>query len=221
MAYLVRVWDAPTRLFHWVLAGCVVALLITAKVGGSAMDWHFRLGYAVLTLLSFRVVWGLLGGRWSRFANFLYSPPQVIRYLQGKSETKQWVGHNPMGALSVFALLVFLTLQVASGLFSDDEITATGPLTRFVSSAWVSNATYYHKVIGQWVLISLVALHVSAIVFYFWKKRDNLVRPMITGDKHLDSPAESSDDKAIDRLKAATVLAACSAAIWGLLHWVG
>lgn len=220
MAYVVRVWDAPTRLFHWVLAGCVVALLITAQVGGVAMEWHFRLGYAVLTLLIFRFVWGLVGGRWSRFTSFLYSPGQVFKYVKGQSETKHWVGHNPAGAFSVFALLGFLALQVASGLFSDDEISATGPLTRFVSSAWVSNATYYHKEIGKLVLITLVVLHICAIVFYFIKKSENLVLPMITGDKNLLISAIDSSDRPTDRIKAATILTLCAAAVWGLLRWL-
>jgi cytochrome b len=221
MAYVVRVWDAPTRLFHWVLAGCVVALLITAQVGGVAMEWHFRLGYAVLTLLIFRFVWGLVGGRWSRFTSFLYSPGQVLRYLQGKSETDRWVGHNPAGAFSVFALLGFLALQVGSGLFSDDEISATGPLTRFVSSVCVSNATYYHKEIGKLVLIALVVFHVLAIIFYLFKKRENLVRPMITGDKSLSIPALESADKTADRFKAAAILTLCATVVWGLLSWLG
>jgi cytochrome b len=221
MTYVVRVWDAPTRLFHWVLASCVVALLITAKVGGAAMEWHFWLGYTVLALLMFRFVWGLVGGHWSRFTSFLYSPGQVLRYMQGRSETDHWVGHNPAGALSVFALLGFLSLQVASGLFSDDEISATGPLTRFVSSTWVSNATYYHKEIGKLILIALVALHVSAIAFYFFKKHDNLARTMITGDKNLAVPAKQSADKAADSVKAAAVFLACAVIIWGVLRWIG
>ncbi|MDR3369300.1 cytochrome b/b6 domain-containing protein [Rhodoferax sp.] len=221
MAYVIRVWDAPTRIFHWVLAGCVVALLITAQVGGAAMEWHFWLGYTVLVLLMFRFFWGLVGGHWSRFTSFLFSPGQVLRYVRGKSEMEHWVGHNPAGALSVFALLGFLTLQVISGLFSDDEISATGPLTRFVSSTWVSNATYYHKEIGKLILIALVALHVSAIVFYFFKKHENLVRAMITGNKHLALPAEESADKLADRTKAAAILLVCAAMIWGVVRWIG
>jgi cytochrome b len=221
MAYVVRVWDAPTRLFHWVLVICVVALLITAQVGGAAMVWHFWLGYTVLVLLMFRFIWGLVGGRWSRFISFLYSPSQILRYLQGKSEVDRWAGHNPAGALSVFALLGFLALQVVSGLFSDDEISATGPLTRFVSSTWVSNATYYHKEIGKLVLIALVTLHVLAIVFYFFKNRENLVQAMITGNKNLALPTEDSQDRTADRAKAAAIVLACAVIVWITLRWIG
>jgi cytochrome b len=220
MTYVVRVWDAPTRLFHWSLAVCVVALLVTAQIGGAAMEWHFRLGYAVLVLLMFRVIWGVIGGHWSRFKTFLYSPRQVLSYLQGKGDVSHWVGHNPTGALSVFALLSFLCLQVATGLFSDDEISATGPLARFASSEWVANATYYHKEIGKLALIILVTTHVGAVLVYLWKWRENLVRPMITGDKHIETPNIDSSDKVADRLKATVTVLVCVAIVWGALRWL-
>ena len=124
MSTTVRVWDLPTRIFHWALVASVIDLVITAKLGGDAMAWHFRCGYAVLTLLLFRMVWGLVGGHWSRFRSFLYSPATVLRYLRGQGAPEHSVGHNPLGSGSVFALLGFLLLQVASGLFSDDEIAS-------------------------------------------------------------------------------------------------
>ena len=113
--HTVRIWDLPTRLFHWALAACVIGLVITAKVGGNAMEWHFRLGYAVLALLVFRVVWGLIGGRWSRFSAFLYSPARLVRYLRGNAHPEDSAGHSPLGALSVFALLAVLGAQVGTG----------------------------------------------------------------------------------------------------------
>ena len=96
----VRIWDLPTRLFHWLLAASVVALVVTAKVGGNAMVWHFRLGYVVLALLAFRLVWGLVGGRWSRFASFVPTPGRLWRYLRGSSAEAESAGHSPLGALS-------------------------------------------------------------------------------------------------------------------------
>lgn len=221
MQYRVRVWDAPTRWFHWLLAAGVIALVVTAQMGGSAMEWHFRLGYAILSLLFFRGIWGLVGGHWSRFRTFLFHPSQIIRYLVGRDEQRQWVGHNPLGALSTFTLLGLLMLQAVSGLFSDDEIAASGPLTAFVSSDWVSNATYYHKDIGQYLLMVLVALHVAAILAYFLKKRENLLKPMITGDKTLPFPAPASSDRARDRIKAAFIFGCCAALVVGALNWIG
>lgn len=213
MAVLVRVWDAPTRLFHWALALCFAGLIVTSQVGGGAMDWHFRFGYGVLTLLLFRFVWGLLGGHWSRFSTFVVGPLLIWHYLQGQGKPQDGVGHNPLGALSVLAMLVFLTMQVASGLMSDDEIAAAGPLTRFVSSAWVSNATFYHKDIGKFILLGLVVLHLLAIAFYFFRKRENLVKPMITGDKSLDFAAPSARDAWPERRRAAFIFLLCLALV--------
>jgi len=221
MTYLVRVWDAPTRLFHWALVLCVVGLVVTSQIGGAAMEWHFRLGYSVLALLLFRCVWGVVGGHWSRFKSFIYSPSQVLSYLQGRSDPAHQVGHNPLGALSIFALLGFLTLQVGTGLFSDDEIAAAGPLARFVSSTWVGNATFYHRNIGKLALLALVAMHLLAIGFYFFKKHDNLVRPMIIGDKQLDFCAESAIDDRTSRFKATLIALICAALIASLVIWVG
>jgi cytochrome b len=165
MSYKVRVWDLPTRIFHWALVFCVIGLIVTGQVGGSAMDWHFRLGYTVLALLLFRLVWGLVGGHWSRFSSFLFSPASVIRYLRGQTSVPYTTGHNPLGAGTVFAMLLFLLLQVGTGLVSDDEIASSGPLTRFVSASLVSQATAYHKEVGKVILLVLIALHVAAILF--------------------------------------------------------
>jgi len=111
----IRVWDLPTRLFHWALVAAVIGLAITGTLGGNAMVWHFRFGYSVLTLLLFRIVWGLVGGRWSRFGAFIYSPASVINYLKGKGKPEHGVGHSPIGAGSVFAMLGFLLAQAGAG----------------------------------------------------------------------------------------------------------
>jgi cytochrome b len=211
----VRVWDLPTRLFHWLLAACIIGSIISAKIGGNAMEWHFRLGYVVLTLLAFRVLWGLVGGRWSRFASFVYSPTTLLRYLRGQGRADEFldVGHTPTGALSVFALLGLLTLQVSTGLVADDEIANTGPLVKFVSGATSSLATSWHKTYGQYLIITLVVLHIAAIVFYLAKKRQNLVVPMLTGDKPLSDAVPASSDSAGSRGLAAALLAACAGGV--------
>ncbi|OOG41684.1 cytochrome b/b6 domain-containing protein [Polaromonas sp. A23] len=211
----VRVWDLPTRIFHWALVAGVIGLAITGTVGGNAMVWHFRFGYSVLTLLLFRVVWGLVGGRWSRFGAFIYSPQSVINYLKGRGKPEHGVGHSPIGAGSVFAMLGFLLAQAGTGLFSDDEIAFSGPLTRFVSNSAVSLATNYHKNIGKWVLLGLVVLHILAIVFYLWRKH-NLVHAMLHGDKHLVTAMPASRDDTVSRLSALIVLGACAAAVYWL-----
>lgn len=214
MAHTVRIWDLPTRLFHWSLAACVVGLVVSAKIGGNAMVWHFRFGYAVLALLLFRIVWGLVGGRWSRFSTFVYSPARLLRYLRGAGHADDGVGHSPLGALSVFALLAVLVAQVGTGLLSDDEIAFAGPLTRFVSGDVVSQATGYHKDIGQFLLLALVALHVVAILYYALARRQKLVAPMVVGDKQLPQPSPASRDDALSRLGAAVVLGLSGGVAW-------
>jgi cytochrome b len=213
----VRVWDLPTRLFHWALAVAVVGCVVSAKIGGNAMVWHFRLGAVVLALVTFRVLWGLVGGRWSRFASFVFAPTTVLRYLRGQTRADEHldVGHNPLGSFSVFALLGILAVQVATGLVADDEIANIGPLNRFVSGDTVSQATGWHKEYGQWIIIALVVLHIAAIVFYLVKKKLNLVRPMVVGDKPLPSGTPASADGMPQRLLALVLLVLCGAgAAW-------
>ena len=221
MSYKTRVWDLPTRIFHWALVVCVIGLVISGNVGGNAMQWHFRFGYGVLSLLLFRIVWGLVGGRWSRFTSFIYAPGTIIDYMKGRGKPEHSVGHNPMGAGSVFALLAFLLTQVGSGMMSDDEIAAYGPLAKFVSNATVSTATWYHKDVGKLVIIALVVLHIGAILFYLFKKKENLVKPMIDGDKLLDTVIESSKDNAQSRTVAAVVFAICVGLVATLVNLAG
>jgi cytochrome b len=218
----VRVWDLPTRLFHWVLAATLLGSVVSAKVGGAAMVWHFRLGYLVLALLAFRLVWGLVGGHWSRFHRFLYSPATVWRYLRGQERPGEHldVGHSPLGALSVFALLGLLMVQVGTGLVADDEIANIGPLNRFVDGATAASATAWHKEWGQWLLLALVGLHVAAVAFYTAVRHKPLLAAMWHGDKHWPTEASagappSSLDGLPQRLLAlAVAVAAGAGAAW-------
>ncbi|MBS0343975.1 MAG: cytochrome b/b6 domain-containing protein, partial [Proteobacteria bacterium] len=172
--------------------------------------------YLVLALVLFRLIWGFIGGRWSRFASFVYSPATLIGYLRGHEHPDQRVGHTPLGALSVFALLAFLVAQVATGLVSDDEVSASGPLTRFVSGATVHLASTWHAAVGKWVILALVVLHVLAIAFYVRVRRQQLVKPMLSGDKLLTHTAASSRDSAGSRLVALVIFGACA----GFAYWI-
>ena len=218
MTHRVRVWDLPTRLFHWLLVVSVIGLVITGHVGGNAMEWHARIGYAVFALLLFRIVWGFIGSTTARFTHFVKGPMAALEHLKELAGTDRPrdVGHNPLGAGSVFAMLLVLLAQVGSGLFADDEIAFTGPLNRFVKTSTGLTATWYHKAVGQWLLVALVLLHIAAIWFYVKKKRETLVRPMIVGDKVLAEPATSSRDDAVSRVIALVVLALCAA----LVAWI-
>ena len=219
-SHLVRVWDLPTRLFHWALVVCIVGLVTTAQIGGNAMEWHFRFGYSVLTLLLFRLVWGFAGGHWSRFSSFLYSPASLLRYIRGQEDGVQPLGHSPLGALSVFAILALLLLQVGTGLFSDDEIAAVGPLSKLASGAVVSQLTHYHKDIGKVIVLILVLLHIGAIAFYRIKRKKDLIRPMLIGDVSSPTPQLASRDDAGSRALAAVILLGCAGAVAALLKQV-
>lgn len=218
----VRVWDLPTRLFHWALALAVVGSVASAKIGGAAMVWHFRLGYLVFGLLVFRLLWGFIGGRWSRFASFLYSPGVTLRYLRGRAtpQDRLDVGHSPLGALSVFAVLAVLAVQVATGLVGDDEIASVGPLNRYVANATGLAATAWHKTWGQWAILGLVALHVAAVALYAWRGR-NLVAPMLHGDKTLPAGTPASDDALAMRLRALVLALASAVAVWAVVRLGG
>ena len=218
----VRIWDLPTRLFHGVLALAVIGAVVSAKVGGAAMTWHFRFGYLVFGLLVFRLLWGLVGGRWSRFASFLYSPALTWRYLSGQVEAKERleVGHSPLGALSVFGLLAVLAVQVVTGLVGDDEIAHVGPLNRFVASATGLAATAWHKGWGQWIILAMVGLHLAAVAVYAWRGR-NLVSPMLNGDKPLPADTPATDDALGMRLRALVLALASGVAVWAVVRLGG
>lgn len=219
----VRVWDLPTRLFHWLLAFAVISLVITGRIGGEALVWHFRLGSVVLGLLIFRLVWGLIGGHWSRFTSFLYGPGTVMRYLRGQHAHHEHleVGHNPLGSFSVFALLGFLIAQVATGLVADDEIASQGPLNKYVSGKTAGIATHWHKDYGQWILITLVALHIIAVLYYLLRHRNNLIAPMIVGDKRLSAGTPAARDGLAQRLTALVLAAACAGIAWAVMRLGG
>lgn len=189
MKKIIRVWDLPIRLFHWLLVLCIVGSLISVNLGGNAIEWHAYFGYSVLTLLVFRIVWGLIGSRHARFASFLPNKKAILDYLQGNSP--RVLGHNPIGALSVFALLFALMVQVVTGLFVDDEIAFQGPLAKYVSSSAASFLSEIHEG-NQVVIYTLVTIHIAAIWYYKKFKGENLIKPMISGDKEIDPSEEAN-----------------------------
>jgi cytochrome b len=206
----VRIWDLPTRLFHWSLVLLVVFSVMTAKIGGNWMDWHLRSGYAVLTLILFRLLWGFAGSRYALFAQFVRGPRAVLAYL--RSAGAAYAGHNPLGAWSVLTMLASLLVQAVTGLFANDEIATEGPLSKLVSGATVSWMTRIHS-FNEKVIYALVALHVAAIAYYFFAKRENLVGPMLTGNKR-GIAAEPAQDDAFVRARAA-LLALLAAGLVG------
>ena len=184
-----RVWDLPTRLFHWLLVVLIVLLYATGEFGMLDMRWHFWLGYATLALIVFRVLWGLFGSQTSRFGDFVRGPPAVARYVKAQMSTNAHIsiGHNPLGGWSVLALLLSVLLQSVTGLFASDEIDTDGPFTGQVPGYTVKLMTRLHHW-NENVLLLLIALHVAAVLFYLLVKRDNLIVPMLTGRKQATPP---------------------------------
>ena len=173
------VWDLPTRIFHWTLAFCVFGSFVSVKIGGNAMVWHGRFGVTIAGLLAFRLVWGVGGSTYARFAQFVRGPGTVKAYLQGRW---QGVGHNPLGALSVLAMLGTFVLLVMTGLFANDDIAFEGPLYALVGKDFSDRMAGIHRMIEP-VTILLVLAHIGAIVYYVRAKKETLIMPMITGER--------------------------------------
>jgi cytochrome b len=173
------VWDWPLRAFHWSLALCVAGAWATHYAGLEWFDWHRRLGYASLVLVVFRLAWGVVGPRHARFASFVRGPRAIISYVRG-GPNPQAAGHNPLGALSVLAMLGVLLLQAATGLFANDEIANAGPFFGWVGQDTSNRLTAVHHFNSN-VLLGLILLHLVAVAWHELRARRGLVRAMVTG----------------------------------------
>ena len=211
--FSVKVWDLPTRVFHWSLLLAVFGSFYSVWVAED-MVLHSRLGYAVLALCLFRLVWGVVGGHWSRFATFVPSWRQTRAYLSSSPPLAAQPGHNPLGAWSVYAFLLLLLLQVASGLGSDDDVLFSGPLTPLLSSEWVSWFTLYHAEVGKTVLLLLILVHIAAVFFYTLVKRQALIQTMWHGVRQWPVAAKPSIDNWRSRLLALGMLGVIAAGLY-------
>ncbi len=216
----VRIWDLPTRLFHWLLMLSVAGLITTGELAGEAMFLHFWFGYAVLTLVLFRLVWGVVGGHWSRFVNFIPRPAELKAYLLAirHKQSTLHAGHNPLGALSIVLMLLLLFAQVFTGFMSDDEIATAGPWVALVPNSWVALATQYHGDFGKIFLIALIVVHVATVFYYKRVKNSDLITPMLNGNKELPSDTPQSRDTVTSRLFALGVLLASAYVVYRLVH---
>lgn len=219
MNEFVRVWDFPTRLFHWTLALLIALQYATGEFHFLDMQWHFCFGYATLALIAFRVLWGFFGSQTSRFSDFLRGPRAVLRYLRDSMSTNPQarVGHNPLGGWSVLALLASVAAQAVSGLFSSDDIDTDGPLVAHVSDATVKLMTRVHHW-NENVLLALVCLHVAAVLLYLLVKHDDLIAPMFSGRRRDGGSRPVSF--ASSRL-ALVLFVACAVAVAALVWWAG
>ena len=204
-----RVWDAPTRLFHWLMVVAVALSWWTGKTG--RLEWHRWSGYLLLGLVAFRLYWGFFGGSTARFGSFLRGPRAVLDYLRGRRPPVP--GHNPLGALSVLALLALLLAQVVLGLFAVDvDGIESGPLSLYVSfEAGRAAAHWHHRVFDA--LLWLIALHIGAIAWYLVVRRENLTAAMLHGTREYPAAAPPLRSASALRFVAGVALSA-------LLTWL-
>lgn len=219
MSLTVKIWDLPTRLFHWALVLGVAYSWYSVEIMED-MEQHFLSGYFVLTLLLFRLIWGFVGSRYARFSSFLFSVSAIKAYARGvfAKNTPPHAGHNPMGSLSVIAMLLVLLIQATTGLFSNDDYSF-GPLSGLVEKATRSWATEIHHINSDIIWV-LVAIHILAIGFYQFYKKERLVGAMITGKKQLEAHASRAQDgiKSPRLVLALIIFLVCAAFVYWLAN---
>jgi len=208
----VRIWDLPTRLFHWALVALVIAMVWTGSTG--KLELHMTLGQAVLTLVLFRLVWGFTGNRYARFSAFVTGPVTCLRYLGSlfSSSGSTHVGHNPAGGYAVLAMLLLLAVQAGSGLFTSDDIFTDGPLFSKVSSETGALLSTVHRR-TIWLLLGVIGLHLLANLFYLVVKKNDLISPMVTGRK--TAPTVADAGRGGHPLLALVILVVCAAIVFG------
>ncbi len=222
----VHVWDLPTRFFHWALAFCVLAAFFTIKAAGTTegwvansgiiwIDWHLKFGYCVLSLILFRIIWGFTGSYYARFCQFIKGPATIARYLKGAYTS---LGHNPLGALSVIAMLAVFGFQAFSGLFTTDDIFTEGPLTH-LNAAFSKTMSSLHRS-NEPIMIILFALHILAIIYYRIFKKQNLVATMVSGKAQIPLQQPKNIQSATDNLQTRIMGLLTLAITSGFVYWI-
>lgn len=212
------IWDLPLRIFHWSFALTVLGAWYTSEQDGELVDLHMQFGYIALGLLTFRILWGVVGPKHARFSSFLPSPKQLVSYLKNsnnKNEEQKIAGHNPLGALMVVLMITLISLQAISGLFINDDIFSSGPYYGSFSKEFEKIMSFIHHNTFNFMIAAII-LHVGAIAFYWRVKKQNLVLPMITGKKH-SQLVDKSDAIPNSKIVLACILALACA---GFVYWL-
>ena len=225
------VWDLPLRVFHWLLVLCLAGLWVTAKadadymnwlssrVDATWMQWHFRFGYVVIGLLVFRIIWGFVGPRHARFSNFIPGPSRLFAYLSHGLDRNSLptIGHNPAGAIMVIVLILMVGTQAFSGLFTSDDIVWAGPYNPAVSAAFAEKMGALHH-LNYKLLLWVIGLHIVAILFYAFYKRQMLVPAMIHGYKPATHVPEHEAISSSQLLKALVIALLAAGAVYALVQ---
>jgi cytochrome b len=205
-----RLWDWPVRLTHIGLIICVISAYVSYEL--DQMEWHMRNGFVLLTLVLFRVLWGLFGSSSARFSQFLTGPSAVIAYLRGGA-ARRWPGHSPVGGWAVVVLLLALLVQASTGLFSSDDLFTEGPLVHLVSDDLSEAISGFHTEFFFVGLAALLVLHIGAALFYRFVRKQDLITPMVTGSAPL-APEDAQMLRFAPLWRAALLLALSAAVVW-------
>ncbi len=211
----VKIWDLPTRLFHWSLVVLIFCAWATDRF--NRMEWHVWCGYTILTLLLFRILWGLIGSDSARFVRFLKSPLAALRHLShiARREPDIEVGHNAAGGWMVVGMLTLIGVQAGTGLFANDDVLTEGPLMHLISKDQSDWLTHIHGLNFK-LIEAVIVLHILAILTYAVLKRQNLVRPMITGRKLM--PDGVASPRLVTPVLAGVTLAVSAGAVAWLVR---
>lgn len=214
----VKVWDLPTRLFHWTLVGLIVFQWWSGE-SDSGMNYHVWGGYGVLVLVLFRLIWGCVGSETVRFGHFVRGPGAALDYVKAllRGETPLYLGHNPMGGWSIVVMLVLLLVQAGTGLFANDDIMTEGPLYPWVSKATSDWLTTVHRLNFN-LLLLVIAVHIAAVLFYLLVKRENLIHPMLSGRKHLPEAMLTQAPRIVSPWLGLVALLVAGLGVWQLVR---
>ncbi len=215
----IHIWDLPTRLFHWSLV--ILVAVSWWSVDQGRMTVHMWSGYCVLTLLGFRLLWGIWGSTTARFGHFVKGPRPALAHLGHvfKRPAEPTVGHNPLGGWVIILFLLLLLFQAGTGLFANDDIFIEGPLTHLVSDAMSDRLTGLHESNFN-LLLGLIGVHIAAAFFYLLVRGENLIRPMITGRKAWPTASEPPRLRFISPLLGLVVLGVAATGVWALVNYV-
>ncbi|MHB0972846.1 MAG: cytochrome b/b6 domain-containing protein [Thiobacillus sp.] len=215
----VRVWDVPVRLFHWLLLGLIGFSWWSGEQGNEWMEYHGWSGYAILTLILFRIAWGLVGSDPARFAHFVRSPSASYAYFRSvlQRRPKAYLGHNPLGGWMILSLLAVLLVQAVTGLFGNDDDDFEGPLSHWLRHGTSSLVTTVHAYNFD-LLLGLAGLHVAAVLTHQLLRRDDMIKAMFTGVKTSETGATAG--RMVSSWRALVLLGLMAALVYALL-WMG
>lgn len=215
----VAVWDLPVRFFHWALVLLIIFQYVSYKMGGNWMTYHMWGGYSILGLVVFRVLWGFFGSTHARFGDFIYGPRAIFAYIKTLPSRKaaKFAGHNPLGGWSVLLMLLALLVQAVTGLFGNDDIMIEGPLYNYISKSTSDFLTTIHRY-NFYVLLTLVGIHIAAVLYYLAYKSENLIKAMFSGKKMLPEGVSPPGAQIKSSLQGIVILAIAVAAVYLLIR---